>query len=200
MIIGYFGNVRQGKTLSAVKELKKLYDKGYTIYSNTWLAFPFKPLTMDFLLDIVEKNLDIEDDPVAFFIDEMTIFLDSRVSGSKRSRIITYMLLQTGKLSKKNADIGILFLFTAQFPHSIDKRLRHLMDVAVECEKLKVTKINAKYFIQKKWYYKGFRSACKQSVFEGTPYLYSLYDTRKRITVQKDRYAKDEISISVGED
>jgi hypothetical protein len=79
MIIGYYGNVRQGKTYGAVLELFLLWLKGYVIYSNTWLAFPFKILTLDYLLDIVEKDLNIEDNAV-FFIDEIPIWLDSRCS------------------------------------------------------------------------------------------------------------------------
>ena len=59
-------------------------------------------------IDIVEKELEIEDNCV-FFIDEIHIWLDSRISGSKRNRILSYFLLQSGKLGK-NTDYGLIML------------------------------------------------------------------------------------------
>jgi hypothetical protein len=188
MIIGYFGNVRQGKTLSAVRELKKLYDKGYRIYSNTWLSFPHKPLTLDYVLDIVEKDLDVPDNSV-FFIDEIYIWADSRMSTSKRNRVISYFLLQTGKLGK-NTDYGLLLLFTAQYPDQIDKRLKHVMDMGVQCRKIEYR--GKKYFLQTVYVYKGDQSFNFQRVFAGDGKLYELYDTRKKIRVEKDRYEEED--------
>lgn len=189
MIIGYFGNVRQGKTLSAVKELKKLYDKGFKIYSNTPLSFPYIPLTLDYILDIVEKELDLPDDSV-FFIDEIYIWMDARVSSSKRNRVASYFLLQTGKLGK-NTDYGLILLFTAQYPDQIDKRLRHVMDIAVECEK--VITSQGHYFIQHVFNYRGKKSFQYKKIFKGTKELYELYNTRKKITMVKDRYQEEEL-------
>lgn len=188
MIIGFFGNVRQGKTLGAVAELKNLYDNGYTIYSNTFLNFKYKPLDMDFLFDIVEKELDIEDNAV-FFIDEIHIWLDSRISGSKRNRILSYFLLQSGKLGK-NTDYGLIMLFTSQYPDQIDKRLRHTMDIGVQCEKI-IYK-NIKLFLQTRYIYKGDKSFSYRKILQNPEILYKLYDTRKRIkVVLTDRYDED---------
>jgi len=187
MIIGYFGNVRQGKTLSAVRELKKFYDAGYTIYSNTALSFPFKPLTLDFILDIVEKDIDIEDKAV-FFIDEIHIWLDSRIAGSKRNRIGSYFLLQTGKMGA-NTDYGLILLFTSQYPDQIDKRLRHVMDIGVQCEKVMFR--GEKYFKLNAYFYKGEKSFNKITAYHGNQSLYNLYDTRKKIKIVKDRYDEE---------
>jgi AAA+ superfamily predicted ATPase len=189
MIIGFFGNVRQGKTLSAVRELYKLYQKGYKIYSNTHLNFPYIPLTLDFILDIIEKDLELPDDSV-FFIDEIYMFgLDSRSSMTRRNRAVTYFLLQTGKMNGKNSDWGLILIFTAQYPDQIDKRLRHVMDVGVECEKIE--HLGCKYFAQKFYVYKGSKSFSYSKVFKGTLDIYKLYDTRKRIVMQKDRYKEE---------
>lgn len=187
MIIGFFGNVRQGKTLSAVKELKTYYDNGYNIYSNTWLNFPFKPLTIDYLLDIVEKDLDVEDNSV-FFIDEFHIYCDSRISGSKRNRIISYFLLQTGKLGK-NTDYGLILLFTSQFPDQIDKRLRHLIDIAIQCEKYVIK--DKKLFIQTRYIYKGDKSFSYKKILKNPETYFNLYDTRKKIKYEPDRYDEE---------
>jgi len=192
MIIGFFGNVRQGKTYSAIIELWKLYNAGYTIYSNTWLSFPYIPLTMDFMLDIVEQDLDLPY-KCCFFIDELTIFADSRMSSSKRSRIFSYMILQSGKLSgtekgtKNYGDYGLILLYTAQFPHLIDKRVRSTTDIATECEKIEFN--GKKYFKQTINVFRGSKSFTYVKVVAGTSFYYDLYDTRKKIKVEvKDRY------------
>jgi hypothetical protein len=195
MIIGYYGNVRQGKTYSAVLELYTLWLKGYTIYSNTFLAFPFKILTLDYLLDIVEKDLDVEDNSV-FFVDEISVWLDSRSSMSKRNKIFSYMLQQSGKLGV-NTDYGLIILFTAQYPDMVDKRLRHFTDKGVECEKFEMN--NEKYFIQHINIFRGKKSYAYNRIIKGNPLLYTLYDTRKKIKYEKDRYNQKEVIINTQE-
>lgn len=195
MIIGYYGNVRQGKTYGAVLELFTLYLKGYTIYSNTWLAFPFKKLTLDFLLDIVEKDLDLEDKCV-FFIDEVPIWLDSRCSSTKRNRVVSYFLAQTGKLSK-DTDYGLILYFTAQYPDMVDKRLRHFTDKGIECEKF--ISENNKYFIQTITVFRGTKSYEYKKLIKGNSLLFNLYDTRKKIKYEKDRYQDDESMVIINE-
>jgi hypothetical protein len=187
MIKGYFGNVRQGKTASAVRDIYKLYLNGYKIYSNTWLKFPYTPLTLDFILDIVEKDLSLPDN-CAFFLDEIYIFVDARISGSKRNRIVSYFLLQTGKLGN-NTDFGMILIYTAQFPDQCDKRLRHVTDMATECEKLSYK--GDKYFVNVTTYFKGSKTFTKAKVWKGSSDLYKLYDTRKKILVAKDRYTDE---------
>lgn len=188
MIIGFFGNVRQGKTLSAVLELYRYYKGGYKIYSNTGLSFPHEMLNLDYILDIVEQDLDIPDNSV-FFIDEITVWLDSRVSGSKRNRVISYFLLQTGKMGE-NTDYGLILLYTAQFTHLIDKRLRSVTDIAIECEKI-ILKDNTKIIKQSRYIYKGNKSFSYIKVIRNMELVYPLYNTRKKIKAELgDRYAQ----------
>ena len=191
MIIGFFGNVRQGKTYSAVIELKKLYDRGYNIYSNTPLSFKYIPLTIELLLDIIENDLDIKDNAV-FFIDEIHVFgLDSRSSMSKRNKVISYFLLQTGKMnnSEKASDFGLILIYTSQFTHLIDKRLKSVTDIAIECEKINYK--GSKFFKLTKHFFKGVKSFSVTNLIKGTQDNYDLYDTKARIKVQKDRYEKE---------
>lgn len=195
MIIGYYGNVRQGKTYSAVLELYQLHLQGYTIYNNTHLSFPYKILTLDYLLDIVEKDLNVEDNSV-FFIDEISVWLDSRSSMSKRNKIFSYMLQQSGKLGV-NTDYGLIILFTEQYPDMVDKRLRHFTDKGVECEKFEMN--NEKYFIQHINIFRGRKSYMYNRIIKGNPILYSLYDTRKKIKYEKDRYNQKEIILNTEE-
>ena len=136
MIIGFFGNMCDGKTLNAVIKLKEYYDRGYVIYSNTWLSFPYVSLLSKDLIDIAEGKKELPFN-CAMFIDEIHVWLDSRVSGSKKNRIISYFLLQTGKMGS-DADIGLILIYTTQYYHQIDKRLRSTTCIAIECEKIKI--------------------------------------------------------------
>lgn len=195
MIIGYYGNVRQGKTYGSVIELYQLYKLGYTIYSNTWLAFPFKKLTIEYLTDIVEKDLDIEDNCV-FFIDEFPVWLDSRTSMSKRSRKITMFLAQSGKLGSSK-DWGLIIIFTAQYPDMVDKRLRHFTDKAIESEKFEIN--GEKYFLQTVTIFRGKKSYSYKKILKGDNTLYSLYDTRKKIRYVNE-VSKDELVVNIEDD
>lgn len=189
MIIGYVGNVRNGKTLSAAIQLKQFYDMGYKIYSNTWLSFKFTPLTLDYVLDIVENDIEIPDNSI-FFIDEIHIWLDSRIAGSKRNRIISYFLLQTGKMGK-NTDYGLILLYTTQYLHQIDKRLKSVTDIVVKNEKIIIKKHVKKpihIFKQTKYIMKGDKSYMKIDVYIGAEWMYKLYDTRQKIKYEPDRY------------
>lgn len=182
MIIGYFGNVRQGKTYSAMIELYKLYKKGYIIYSNTWLAFPYRILTREYLLSIIEDDKDIPDNCV-HFIDEAHMFgLDSRGSLSKENKLMSYYLLQTGKMGA-STDYGLILLFTSQYIHQIDRRLRSVIDIGIECEKVDYK--GNKYFRQHIHVYKGSKSFSYSKIIKGTKENYALYDTRKRIAYKK---------------
>lgn len=194
MIEMYYGNVRQGKTFGAVIRLFLLWLDGYTIYSNTWLAFPFKPLTLDYILDIVEKDLEIPEDKPVFFLDELGVLLDSRTSMSKRNRIIGYFLSQSGKLSKVNTDYGLILIGTCQFEELLDRRLRKYTDKKIESEKF-VYK-GEKAFFQTITVYRGKKSYQYNNILVGSPKLYALYDTRKKIRYEKDRYSKDKDNIN----
>lgn len=129
MIIGYVGTRGRGKTLSCVREAYEHYLKGYTIYSNinlnkkyfkTW----FK-LDGQMLVDWVEGDKQFKK---AFFIlDEVHVYLDSRMGMSKRNIIISYFILQT---RKRDVRLG----YTTQFYNQVEKRLRQPTEVIVECQ------------------------------------------------------------------
>ena len=135
MIIGYIGRMGSGKTLSMVRNAYRYYKAGYTIYSNINLKFPHKPYTLQELIDYANNNVTLKKSVI--LIDEAHIFLDSRNSGSKRNRVISYFLLQTRKK-------GCHLYYTTQRFHQIDKRLRDNSDVLIQC-KTKTDKYGQKY-------------------------------------------------------
>ena len=132
MIIAYLGTRGRGKTLSCVREAYEHQLKGYHIYSNIKLNDRyFKDWTLidgKMLLDWV--NGDKQFKKAFFILDEVHVYLDSRMGMSKRSIIISYFILQT---RKRNVRLG----FTTQFFNQVDKRLRNPTEVFVECQNYK---------------------------------------------------------------
>lgn len=185
MIIGFVGNVRSGKTLSAVRELYKLWLKGYKIYSNIHLTFEYTPLTRDYVYDIIEKDIDVPDLSV-FFVDEIHLWIDSRQSTSKSNRILSYFITQTGKQGK-NTDFGLIMLYTTQYPHQIDRRLRSTTDIFVSCNKFNYH--NTKIFVCQ--YLFVYKNVSYVDSFLGEEALYSLYNTREKVKYERSRYEKD---------
>lgn len=132
MIIGYFGTRGQGKTLSLVREAYAHYERGYEIFTNIKLNEKyFKKytiLTLDMIMEYVRSEKQFIK---AFFIlDEIHIYIDSRSSSSKKNVIFSYFALQT---RKRNVRLG----YTTQFTHQVDKRLRDLTEIEINCDKIK---------------------------------------------------------------
>lgn len=166
MIIGFIGDMGSGKTLSMVRIAYILYKKyNYDVYSNIVLNFPFKLLTLD---DIIEySNNDKSFNNSVFLIDEAHIFIDSRSSGSRRNLIISYFILQT---RKKN----VWLLYTTQYLHQVDKRLRGSTNVFTECY---FKSVNDKSFVLNVYnIVASFKTITKYNTFNAIPF-YDLYNT-----------------------
>jgi hypothetical protein len=103
-------------------------------------------------------------------------------------------LAQTGKLGV-NTDYGLILYFTAQYPDMVDKRLRHFTDKGIESEKFEVSGV--KHFLQTITIFRGRKSYSYKKIIKGNKLLYNLYDTRKKIKYEKDRYEKEKENIVI---
>lgn len=113
VLIAFIGELGAGKTLALTYLAWRNYNKGQTIYSNYHLSFPFK------MIDSPEK---IEEMREGFFAaDELWSWVDSRMSGAKKNKVISSILL---KSRKRGINIG----YTAQHLSQIDKRVRNITD------------------------------------------------------------------------
>lgn len=121
MIILYKGRRGTGKTLTMVKDALNFYDKGWEIYSNFDIAIPYKKVTNEDLINLVEND-KVKD--CVLLIDEIQLLIDSRRSMKKESINFTYFIQQ---IRKK----GIVLLCTTQFTRTVDVRLREHVDVVV---------------------------------------------------------------------
>lgn len=140
MISGFIGKMGSGKTLSMTKEILKYYVKGYTIYSNYHLNIPHKKVNFDELIILANKQTGLNNAVIA--LDEIHILLDSRSGMSNKSKLITFWLNQTRKMKVK-------LLYTTQYLHQIDKRLRSGTDFFIFCNGVKLfyKESNKRFFV-----------------------------------------------------
>lgn len=132
VIMGFVGKRGDGKTLAMTAALFRAHTFERTIFSNYGLHFPdestanpsYIPLTADMVSDFAKSDSGLID--AAIGIDEIHVWLDSRMHGSKRNRVASYMLTQT---RKRSVDV----FYTTQFLHQVEKRVRDNTDIIVEC-------------------------------------------------------------------
>lgn len=165
MIFGFIGNMGSGKTLSMVKEAYSLYNKGFTIYSNIKLNFPHKDYDSSLLEGYATDNKSFY--KAVFLLDEAHIFMDSRASLSRRNKVLTAFLTQTRKKD-------VILIFTTQFIHQIDKRLRHVCDAIIECYGKQFK--GEHYVLNRINVFKIEGVLTYNSIFKAKPY-YELYDS-----------------------
>lgn len=116
------GNQGGGKSIFLVKEAKKYYDMGMTVYSNIHLNFPYKKLKYEDIIECKYENAVV-------LIDEAHQLLGSRNSMSKVNNSITTSFCSM--LRKK----GITLLCSTQRTSKIDRRLRDECTFLVECDR-----------------------------------------------------------------
>lgn len=126
MIIGFVGFRGSGKTLLMVFFAYLLYLSGKKIFSNIKLFFPYEEINP---MDIVTLSPKLEN--AVILLDEIHMLADSRVSGGKQNRYISYFALQS---RHRNCDI----LYTTQQDKQAEKRIRETCDLKVICENMHI--------------------------------------------------------------
>jgi len=167
MLVAICGGLGAGKTLLMTRYAYKEFMKGKQIFSNYNLKFKHKKID---LISLLEHKPELENSGI--FMDEVYIYLDSRLSMSKRNRMLSYFIFQTRKL-------GVTLYFTSQHIGQVDVRLRNLLDILCFC----------KQTIKKNWFkveltdYRQFPDIQSNTfVYKGTNY-YPMYDTKELVTL-----------------
>lgn len=176
MIIGLIGRMGTGKTLSAVRYAYNYYKQGYSIYSNIKLNFPHTFIGLQDLVDYANANINFEKSVI--LVDEMHVLLDSRSSGSKRNKILTHLIVLTRHLGKRG---GCHVLYTSQFIHQVDKRLRSNTDILIKCQSRKLR--GEQYTLNLVMIMQEFGIKTKRDIFKSRFY-YDKYDTHELIKVE----------------
>lgn len=172
MIYGFIGDIGQGKTLSMIRIAYTLYKQGHKIYSNIKLNFPFEYFTLSDIIKYAENDKTFKN--AVFIIDEAHIFIDSRNSMSKKNLIISYFILQTRKKD-------VTLLYTTQYFHQIDKRLRASTNAIIECYYKNIN--NNPIALNIINIMKNNNIIIKKDIFNPKPYfkLYNTYEVVKPI-------------------
>ncbi|RLG01272.1 MAG: hypothetical protein DRN49_01635 [Thaumarchaeota archaeon] len=119
MIIGCYGELGTGKTLSAVLEAYRAYLRGQTVYSNIWLNFPHKKI------ETVLELFDVENG--FLLLDEIWHLADSRRSMSLLNDAVSLLLLRS---RKRDFDV----IYTQQHYLQVDRRIRYVTDIWIKPE------------------------------------------------------------------
>lgn len=188
MILGFLGQPRSGKTLLMTAWLKKFYKAGYKVISNYYLSFPFEPFSIEVIDAMVNddtfnlKYNNLSDyykaNKIVIAIDEIASQMDSRTAMRKENVLLSYMLMQAGK-----RDITVMW--TAQLPHSVDKRLKDLTEFITFSERStsKDRTLLGFSYRQIDMYHKTWKSFFLP--LNQATKLYPLYNTKERVRPQR---------------
>ena len=172
MLIGIEGELGGGKTILLVKYLKEEQQNGRKIYTNLTLNnIEYTPIN---ILDFLENNPELNNAVIG--LDELTVYVDCRLSMSKANRFFSYLVLQS---RKRNVDI----YYTTQNMDMIDKRIVEHTLIQIICEKLEVENMNTDNV--RKYTYFDFRHIHKPKIkryYLDISYYYPFYDTNQIIT------------------
>ena len=170
MIIGIVGSMGGGKTILMTSFAHKYFKNGSDVYANYGLRFKFNPLRMS---DI--SNCDHDFNNALLAIDEIHLFMDSRQSMTKNSRIISYFITQSRKRN-------LVLIYTTQQSGQVDKRLRANTDYFIKCENLSPKDAKKDIFIR--WTINDMIGHQKVFIMKADPY-FELYDTHQVIDFTK---------------
>lgn len=107
MITGLLGRQDSGKTLMLSLKAHEYYKKGFKVFSNYHLKFPYEYVSFEDVENDI-KNEESKYKGGIFCVDEIGTWLDSRTSMSKKSRVVSYFITQ---VRKRN----LVFAYTTQF-------------------------------------------------------------------------------------
>jgi hypothetical protein len=177
--VGFFGDPRQGKTLSMVAEVARILRReNRTVYSNIRLNFPYVPLTPQNLIDAVDGKFKFDLDSI-LVLDEIYLnLLESRRSMSGDNVVVTWFLMQTGKMGSRPDSDGCLLLYTAQYPELVDSRLWMVTSIKIFTRKFNFR--GHPFILQIGYHRRIFGLQKSVRVIDPTRF-YDLYDTRERV-------------------
>lgn len=166
------GKMGSGKTLFTTYVGFLNYAMGRRVISNYNLTFPsgypgtVETLDPEMLYEITNDELV----DCVLLLDEIWVFMDSWLSGSKQNRLLSYLMLQS---RKRDVDI----FGTAQSNMQFANRFRNNVDYRI------TTKMHGDYLIWKLWEETTGHLIDKFSV--NGAYLYDLYNTKEIIDPAK---------------
>lgn len=163
MLMTVEGRLGSGKTLTATTFVVLDYlEAGRHIVSNYHLkGVPFTFLDYELFLSYMKNDKELKNTSVV--LDEAYLFVDSRMSQTGFSKLMTYFVMQT---RKRDVD---LYVTTQQY-ENVDIRLRRNTDIRALCRFNKSTQICRVRLID-------LRSGKRRKIKIYGPNIYDYYDT-----------------------
>lgn len=136
VLIGLIGEMRSGKTLLMTMLGYQEHKKGNTILANYHPIYSNHFLVAEDIKEaIAQKNTDFFKG-CTLLIDEIHIWIDSRMSMSKKNVAISYFVTQSGKLDTT-------VYWTSQFLRQVDIRLK--LNTSILYKTIRLGIINGKW-------------------------------------------------------
>lgn len=186
MLIGIEGELGGGKTLLLVKYLKAESKHNRRVLTNLTLnEIPYEQVNV---MDLLENNSEFNN--VVLGIDELTVYVDCRLSMSKANRFFSYLILQS---RKRDVDI----YYTTQDMNMIEGRVVNHTNITALCEKMynKQNQLIQDYRMYTLFDFRNrHKPTIKSFIMDIRPY-YKYYDTNQIITPLYDTKTKLEKKI-----
>lgn len=123
-VYAILGGIGSGKTMAMVyMALQDAQIRGKKILSNIKMVIPHFQFIKASMMETMPKNLK----NITLCIDEIHNFMDSRSGTTGVNKKRTHFILQSRHAGQGSLDI----IYTTQFLHQVDKRLRNNTDVKV---------------------------------------------------------------------
>ncbi len=113
-----------GKSLTACALAKSDFDRGREIVTNNRYQFPSTPFDTVYFVDHMAEENVLEN--ITLVLDEAYLFVDSRSSQTKLTKLFTYFVAQTRKR-------GVDMYVCIHHIDTVDKRLRRAIDIRGTC-------------------------------------------------------------------
>lgn len=161
MLVAVIGEIGSGKTLYMTRKALSIKRE---VFSNYKINIPnYKPLT---IFNLIEFPTNI-----TMFLDEAYTWLESRTSGKKLNRILSYLIFESRKI---NVDVYA----SAQLFGTIDIRFREQANKLVICRRVKHGFI---YHIKRKVLTRQFKIKILTKTYflsnKNAKFYYPYYDT-----------------------
>lgn len=169
-VIGIIGKLGKGKTMSLalIAHLYKL--KGWKIYSNVHSLHDSDKYVPD-----IREDFDGNHDSYSLLaLDEIYLYIDARLHGTKKNRAYSYILMQS---RKNNFDI----VYTTNYYKNVDIRLRRLTDFVIECDYREIVKGKLGFLSWDVLDEEG--ELIKQKSFYVGKSVFALYNTKEKIEI-----------------
>jgi hypothetical protein len=190
VVVGFIGAMRSGKTLCMTIEAYKHHLQGRKIFSNYALSFPYEDVDDQLVSTVTKDNKTQVFDGSVLVFDEVHVYMDSRSSATKKNRLMSYLITQSGKLDT-------LILWSSQFLGQADKRLRLNTQILYKAERYVIEGGRKKllrqddkredffidlhkYVFKEQGYKMGFMYESTKTIRKPKRY-FGLYDTKERV-------------------